>query len=245
MKSSQVLVIRHIAGSGLGLLEKFLKQKGVAIRYFDIASGDALAEPVTDYSHLVILGGPISAYEEDKYPFLLHEFALVEKAIAQKIPTVGICLGSQVLARVLGGKVYRGENGREAGWCEVQFKAAAGQDWLFQHFPERLKVFESHQDTFDLPPQCVHLAFSEKYPHQSFRYQNYVWALQFHLELNQQVLQACASVIAKELVESKIQHTTVEQLIEEAGYYAPLVEPYADRLMEQFLQLSSQCFVDG
>ncbi|MGF1481226.1 MAG: type 1 glutamine amidotransferase [Cyanophyceae cyanobacterium] len=163
-EDSRVLVIRHIEGSGLGLLEKFLKHKGVPIRYFNIASGDALTDAVTDYSHLILLGGPISAYEEDKHPFLLHEFALVETALAQQIPTVGICLGSQVLARVLGAKVYRGEQGREAGWCEVQFNAAARRDWLFQDFPERLQVFESHQDTFDIPPGCVHLASSDQYP---------------------------------------------------------------------------------
>ena len=238
-EDSKVLVIRHVSGSSLGLLEKFLKQKGVFIKYVDIALGETLADSVTDYSHLIILGGPISAYEEEKYPFLRYEFALLETALEQKLPTVGICLGAQILARVLGGKVYRGENGREVGWCEVQFNLAGSQDWLFQNFPDRLKVFESHQDTFEIPSGCIHLALSDKYINQSFRYQNTAWALQFHLEFNQQVLRDCASVIKQELLDSKIKETTIERLIEEAGYQVPLVEPFADRFMEKFLQLSS------
>lgn len=238
-ETSKVLVIKHISGSSLGLLEQFLIQKGVLIQYLDITLGEPLPDSVTDYSHLIILGGPISAYEEEKYPFLRDEFALVETAIEQKLPTIGICLGAQILARVLGGKVYRGENGREVGWCEVQFNSAAKQDWLFENFPDRLNVFESHQDTFEIPPGCLRLASSDQYLNQSFRYQDTAWALQFHLEFNQQVLRDCASVIKQELIDSKVQETTIERLIEEADYQAPLVEPFADRFMEKFLQLSS------
>ena len=163
-----VLVIRHEECSSLGLLESTLRKSEIPFRYLDTPQGDVLLEPIHHYSHLIVLGGSMSAYEDQQYPFLRYEFKLLEDAIAQGIPTLGICLGSQILATVLGAKVYRGESGREAGWCEVQLLAQAAIDPLLKDLPERFKVFQSHQDTFDLPSGCVHLAKSETYPHQAF-----------------------------------------------------------------------------
>jgi GMP synthase (glutamine-hydrolysing) len=233
--SPNLLVIRHEPCSSLGMLQAAVKNAQVPFRYLDISQGEVLAEPIAHYSHIVILGGAISAYEDDRYSFLQTEFKLIETAIAQQIPLLGICLGSQILARVLGAHVYRGEAGREAGWCDLQLTERGQQDALFQGFPDRFKVFESHQDTFDLPPQCVHLAMSSMYPNQSFRYGSTVWAIQFHLEMDEQALGDCASIIERELEESHIQETTLAQLLAEASSHSPLVAPLADRFMQQFL----------
>ena len=186
--SPNLLVIRHEPCSSLGLLVTAVKSAQIPFRYLDISQGEILSEPISDYSHIVILGGAVSAYEDDRYPFLKTEFKLLETAIAQQIPLLGICLGSQILARVLGAHVYRGESGREAGWCDLQLTETGQQDPLFQGFPGQFKVFESHQDTFELPPQCVHLATSRMYPNQAFCYDNRVWAIQFHLEMDEHAL---------------------------------------------------------
>ncbi len=215
------------------------KNQIVRFRYLDTSLGETLDEPLTNYSHLVILGGPISVYEEEKYLFLRDEFKLVEAAIAEKIPTLGICLGSQILAKVLGARVYRGERGREAGWCDLELTDSATNDSLFNGFPQQFKVFESHQDTFDLPLDCLHLAVSQLYPNQAFRYQEHVWSIQFHPEIDDQVLSACGHIIEQELEDSKITDMTLEQLLEEARYHAPAVAPLAADLMEKFLQVKS------
>ena len=238
--SPNLLVIRHEPCSSLGMLETAVKRAQIPFRYLDISQGDVLTEPLSHYSHMVILGGAISAYEDDRYPFLQTEFKLLETAIAQGIPLLGICLGSQILAKVLGARVYRGASGREAGWCNLQLTKAGLQDSLFQGFPTQFKVFESHQDTFDLPPGCVHLASSERYPNQSFCYNHTVWAIQFHLEIDEHALLACAAVIEKELEESQIQDTTLTQLVSEAAAHSPLVAPLADRFMQQFLAVGTQ-----
>lgn len=238
-----VLVLRHETCSSLGLLGRLLEQQGISIQYLNTAQGEVLAKPLSDYSHIVILGGAISAYEEEQYPFLKYEFKLVEKAIAQQIPTLGICLGSQILAHVLGGTVYRGESGREAGWCVLERAEAALTDPIFKDFPQQFQVFESHQDTFTIPPDCVHLVFSNTYPNQAFRYRDYVWAIQFHPEIDDNVLTDCADVIRQELIDSKIEDTTIEQLIAEAGYYAPFTAPLADTIMRNFLQVKSKSLV--
>ncbi|HEY9624085.1 MAG TPA: type 1 glutamine amidotransferase [Crinalium sp.] len=237
LEKNRVLVIRHETCSNLGLLGSTLQPDKTLIRYLDPAEGEVLSEPITDYSHLVILGGPISAYEDDLYPYLRYEFELVEKAIANTIPTLGICLGSQILAKVLGANVYRGTQGREAGWRHISLTEAGQQDPLFHTFPQRFQVFESHQDTFDLPKGCVHLASSDMYPNQAFRYQTHVWSLQFHLEIGEALLLDCAAIIEKELEESQIQDTTLAQLLEDARAHEPSVKPLANTLMQQFLQI--------
>jgi GMP synthase-like glutamine amidotransferase len=237
IKASDILVIRHVTCSGLGLLEQVLQHEMIPVTYLDIAAGETLTTSVKDYSHIIVLGGPVSAYEDDLYPFLRYEFGLVETAIANHIPILGICLGSQVLAKVLGANVYRGENGREAGWYDLHLTHAGHQDPLFQGFPQPFRVFESHQDTFDIPSGCVHLATSAKYPNQAFRYQDFVWAIQFHLEMSETVLVDCSAVLEQELAESNIQHTSLPQLIAEARRYVPSIEPHAYSFMRQFLQV--------
>lgn len=234
-EANRILVIRHEQCSGLGLLDAEPKAQKIPICYLDAAQGETLSEPIDSYSHLVILGGPISAYEDDLYPYLRYEFKLVEQAIEAGIPTLGICLGSQILAKVLGARVYRGEHGREAGWREIHLTDNGRKDALFQGFPASFKAFESHQDTFDLPTGCTHLAFSDMYPHQSFCYQNQVWAIQFHLEMSEQVLLDCSAIIEQEIEESQLQDVTVEQLIAEAQSHVPAVLPLATRFSQQFI----------
>lgn len=235
-KKPSVLVIRHEKCSSLGLLETALKKKAIPFKYLDTPQNEVLLEPVNHYSHIVILGGSISAYDDREYAFLSYEFKLLEDAIAQGISILGICLGSQILATVLGAKVYRGNAGREAGWCEVQLIEHSATDPLFKEFPERFKVFQSHQDTFEMPSGCVHLAKSDKYAHQAFRYQNHVWALQFHLEIDENVLGDCAAVIEQELKDSNIQDTNLAQLLKDAKAHSPFVAPLANCLMHNFLQ---------
>ncbi|KAM3113806.1 type 1 glutamine amidotransferase [Phormidesmis sp. 146-33] len=232
-----ILVIRHEKCTSLGMLKNAAQENNFSIQYLDISQGEGLSHPLESYSHIVVLGGSISAYQNDEYPFLRDEFKLLESAIAQKIPTLGICLGSQVLAKVLGGSVYRGKAGREAGWCEVQLTEAAKTDPLLREFPDRFKVFQSHQDTFDLPPSCTHLAKSEIYTHQAFRYQDFLWAIQFHLEMDDAVIQDCSIVLEQEFAESQIDES-VDRMLIEAKQFSPLVAPLAHQFMHNFLQVS-------
>ncbi|MBW4582621.1 MAG: type 1 glutamine amidotransferase [Tildeniella nuda ZEHNDER 1965/U140] len=237
-KKPSILVIRHEKCSSLGLLETALRKQAVPFKYLDTPQGEVLLEPVNQYSHIIVLGGSMSAYEDQEHAFLRYEFKLLEDAIEQGISTLGICLGSQILATVLGAKVYRGEAGREAGWCDVQLLQSSATDPLLKEFPERFKVFQSHQDTFEIPSGCVHLARSEKYAHQAFRYQNHVWAMQFHLEIDENVLGDCAAVIDQELKDSNIQDTNLIQLLKDAKEHSPFVAPLANRFMHNFLELA-------
>jgi GMP synthase (glutamine-hydrolysing) len=234
-----VLVIRHEQCSSLGLLKVAFEQAKIPFVYLDTPEGETLVDSLTHYSHIIVLGGAVSAYEADQYPYLHYEFELLKQAIQQGIPVLGICLGSQILAHVLGGRVYRGEFGREAGWCELELTSEASDDPVLGDLPAQFKVFQSHQDTFDIPPGCVHLVKSSKYSNQAFRYRDQVWAIQFHPEIDEHVLSNCSAVIEQELIDSKIRDTTLEKLLEEARIHSPTVAPLAAQIMRNFLQISS------
>lgn len=231
-----LLVLQHEECTSLGMLANPLRHLSLPITYLNTSLSQRLQQPLSDFSHIVLLGGAPGVYQAEEYPYLKYEFTLVEQALAQKIPLLGLCLGSQILAKVLGAQVYPGQAGREVGWCDIQLLAAAQQDRLFQGFPPQFRVFQFHQDTFDIPRGAVHLAASQHYPHQAFCYQDFVWGLQFHIEMDAPVIESCAAVLVQELQESNIQTVTVEQMITDAAVYVPPIQLLANQLMAAFLQ---------
>jgi GMP synthase-like glutamine amidotransferase len=218
------------------MLIKAVQASQIPITYLNSSLGERLTTRLTDYSHIVLLGGAPGVYQADEYAYLKYEFQLVEQALAAKLPMLGLCLGSQILARVLGAQVYPGQAGREVGWCDVSLLASALQDKLLHLFPSQFRVFQFHQDTFEIPSGCVHLAESTQYPNQAFCYQDFAWGLQFHLEMDAPVIQACAPVLEQELLASDIRNITVAQMIADAELLAPSVQTLANQLMQRFLQ---------
>lgn len=180
----KVLVFQHMAHEILGTLDPLLRKSGYRIQYVNF-DRDPDAQPAIDkYDSLVILGGPMGVYEAEKYKHLKTEMRAIEDALRKDIPILGICLGSQLLAHVLGGEV-RKHHEREMGWFNVHMTDEGLKDPVFGHFQRTEKVFQSHGDTFDVPKSAVHLAWSELCPGQAFRYGNKVFAMQFHLEVDQ------------------------------------------------------------
>lgn len=195
MVKMRVLAIRHVHVENLGLLEPILKDMAFELDYMDTAQGEKLKRSLKDYSLVVVLGGYMGAYEEDLYPFLSYEFRLIEEALKLDIPLIGICLGSQMLAKVLGAKVYKGEKGKEIGWFEVYKR---DDHIYFEEFPQRLKVFQWHGDTFDLPSGAVRVYSSEKYENQAFVYKRAV-GLQFHIEVDKNMIKDWVKIYEDEL----------------------------------------------
>jgi GMP synthase-like glutamine amidotransferase len=196
----KALAIRHVLAEHLGMMERALRNLGFKVEYLDTAKGETLKEPLEEYSLLVVLGGYMGAYEENLYPFLSYEFRLMEQALKLNIPILGICLGAQMLAKVLGARVFKGDKGKEIGWMDV-FKV--GEHELFQEFPNVLKVFQWHGDTFELPKGALRVYASEKYENQAFVYGKAV-GLQFHIEVDQNMVKEWAELYRDELQEEKI-----------------------------------------
>jgi GMP synthase (glutamine-hydrolysing) len=177
MKS--LLAIRHVPYEDLGCFEAPLTNSGYAIRYVDAPTADFSRIAQANWDLLVVLGGPIGVLEQDDYPFLGQELRLLEKRCEQKSPTLGICLGSQLMAHVLGAHIHRNRS-MEIGWKSLSL-TGAGHDSSLQHFHR--PVFHWHSEEFDLPAGARHLAYTDLCPHQAFSIGRSLLGLQFHPEV--------------------------------------------------------------
>lgn len=174
------VAIRHVAFEDLDLLEGVLARRGFRIHYLeaptdDLAGLDALAPDL-----LVVLGGPIGAYDDEPFPFLKHELAAVERRLAADRPILGLCLGAQVMARALGARVYPNPNGKEIGWSALELTPEGERSVLAGL--EGAAVLHWHGDTFDLPEGARRLASTAITPNQAFAWGRNALGLQFHIE---------------------------------------------------------------
>ena len=144
------------------------------------------------------MGGPMSVNDEADYPWLESEDRLLKQALARDFPTLGICLGSQLVAKAAGGTIRRGPR-KEIGWYPVRLTMAARRDPLFREFPETIEVFEWHGEYFDTPPGAVNLAGSELYQCQAFSIGRNVYGLLFHLEVTGQMVREWVATFKEEL----------------------------------------------
>lgn len=152
-----------------------------------------------DVDALVVMGGPMSVNEYDRFPWLTGVKGLIGGMIASDKPVLGICLGSQLLASVLGSPVYRNEH-KEIGWFPVELTEAGKQHPFTAHLPATFNTFHWHGDTFDLPDGALHLARSAGCKNQAFVYGKSL-GLQFHMEMTQEGMVEICERCARELVD--------------------------------------------
>lgn len=226
-------VIRHLAFEDLGSLAEALNQQDYALTYLE-AGLDTLAdiEPLTP-DLVVILGGPIGAYDEQNYPFLVDELRLLESRLKADLPTLGICLGAQLIARALGANVYPGPY-KEIGWSPLEL-SNEGIDSPLVHLAEaNTAVFHWHGDTFDLPVGSIHLASSSKYQNQAFSWGESGLALQFHPEVTARNLERWFIGHACEI--SGTSGVSIAQLREDTARYANQLESQAAKFWRAWLE---------
>ena len=172
--------LQHVPFEGLGCMEDWFVSRGHQLsctRMFDAAD---LPSP-EDFDWLVVMGGPMGVNDQDKYPWLEPEIALIKAVMKQSKRILGICLGAQLMATALGAKVKKNRH-KEIGWFHVQSQAM-GNDPLGQVLPPRFRAFHWHGETFDVPAHAIPLGSSEATICQGFRAGPRGLALQFHLEL--------------------------------------------------------------
>lgn len=176
------VAIRHVAFEDLDLLEGVLAERGFAVRYVEAATDDLSELDRLDPDLLVVLGGPIGAYDEALFPFLKAEFKVVERRLQADRPILGLCLGAQIMARVLGARVYGNPAGKELGWSALSL-TPAGENSVLAGLGDAC-VLHWHGDTFDLPHGAEWLASTPVTPHQAFSWGQRGLGLQFHAEVS-------------------------------------------------------------
>jgi GMP synthase-like glutamine amidotransferase len=177
------LVITHIESEDPGHLARWLPEEGLELEVVEPWRGDALPASLDGYSALVVLGGPQQAYDDGSAPWLRQTKELLRAAVGAQLPTFAVCLGAQLLAEAMGGRVVVGEAGPELGARLVAKRDQAGNDPLFWDLPLSPVVVQWHWDVVrDLPPGSTLLMSSTTYPHQAFRVGERAWGIQFHVE---------------------------------------------------------------
>lgn len=178
--SLQACVVRHVAFEDLGTFGPVLSAAGFDLTVMD-AGVDDVFEPIVHSDLVVVLGGPIGVYEQDRYPFLSDELRALSKRAREGRATLGICLGAQLIAAALGARVFPGGK-KEIGWGPLEL-TAAGRDSCVGKLQGQ-SVLHWHGDTFDLPRGAELLASTSVYPHQAFSVGSNILALQFHPEID-------------------------------------------------------------
>ena len=183
-----VFFIKHINIEGPETLGEFFKKHGFTSRTLDLSYGDNFPKDFSDIEAVVCLGGPMNVYEEDKYPFLKEEDVFIKKVLKEEISFLGICLGSQLLAKAAGAKVT--ENAvKEIGWYKVELTADGKKDLLFEGIPEEIEIYQWHGDTFAIPREGKWLASSQLCAHQALKVGPCAYGLQFHIEITDKSIQ--------------------------------------------------------
>jgi len=215
----RMVIVQHEPGEGAGTLAPFLPGARV-VRTFE---GDPVPR---EAEALVVLGGGMSAYEADRLPHLRAEIDLLRSCVARGRPVLGICLGSQLLAVALGAQVARAP-AKEIGFYRVRLTPEARQDPLFSEAPADFVAFHWHGDAFTLPAGAVPLAASTMTPLQAYRFGANAWGVQFHLEVDEQVLSAMM---------------TGEAELQEAGVDPALLRLQAARELPRLREIASGVF---
>ncbi len=220
--------LQHVEFEGLGCIRSWAESAGCRI------SGTRLYQPhrlpeIEDVDWLVVMGGPMNIYEDVQYPWLVEEKALIARAIENQKMVLGICLGAQLIADVLGARVSSNP-AREIGWYPVYRIAASTRMSQLSAMEDAFEALHWHGDTFALPDGAVHLARSEACENQAFFYNQRVLGLQFHLEMTPKGFQSLVKNCAKDVESGPFVQSPAAMLANPQRFER------ANRIMERLLE---------
>ncbi len=216
----KVLAFQHYPTEPMGYIEEVLKDLGVDYEYVKLYEGE-FPEELTEYTHLVFMGGPMGVYEEDKYPFLAREKEIIRNT---NLPVIGFCLGAQLIASAYGKEVYPFK--KELGWMEV---VKVEDDISTKGLPEKMTVFQWHGDTFDLPDNSVLLYRGYEVENQAFRVGKAL-GFQFHLEVTE-------DIVKKWIEDEEMSDDEKNKILDDTEKFVEKANELCEILIKNFLKL--------
>lgn len=232
----RVHFIQHVAFETPGNILSFVARKGWTASYTKIHESPQFPR-AEEIDAVVVMGGPMSAYDDEKLSWLTPEKAFIEDAIRTGKKVLGICLGAQLIADVLGAKVYPGPE-KEIGWFPVWLTEAGKTSRMFEGLSQEFVPLHWHGDTFDLPKGAVCLASSELTRNQAFSFGLTVLALQFHIEMSPEDASDISSHCAGELTKARWVQTA-DEISGQTKLFAENVR-HLDIILENFFTASER-----
>jgi len=228
-----VVAIEHTECETPGTISEALQSSGIDMRHIRTFRGDTVPAEIDSASGLVVMGGPMGVYEQERYPFLRDEIRLIEDAIRGEIPVLGVCLGSQLLATALGARVKKGKQ-KEIGWHTVNLAEATLNDPFWEGVDRSFRGFHWHGDVFDLPEGAISLASSALTRCQAFRYGPNAYGILCHMEVTREIISCMIDAFAGELSEEKIEGET---LLRQAETHLPPLQRVGGTLFRRWTGL--------
>jgi GMP synthase (glutamine-hydrolysing) len=219
------------------VFESVMRDRGWGIVRVELDEGEPLPAQ-HECDAIVVMGGPMGAYDEARYPWLSEELLSLRSAIEAGVPVFGVCLGSQLIAASLGGRAYPGAT-PEIGVLDVELTATGREDPVTGILPPRFPTLQWHSDTFELPDGAVRLAGSPAYRNQAFRYGELTYAVQFHIEVTPAMAAEWGQVPAYAAALGAVRGPgSLERLLAEFAERAGEMEPLARALFERWAMLA-------
>lgn len=230
-----ILIVKHIAIEGPGTLEYFLEKKDLGLRVIELGNGEPLPKDLSPFKAVIVLGGPMNVYEQEKYPFLKEEDVFLKEVIKKEIPLLGICLGAQLIAKACGAKVFKAPI-KEVGWSKVSLTKEGQADPIFEGLKSECDVFQWHEDTFAIPEKGQLLASARSCPHQAFRVGKSAYGVQFHVEVTGKMIKDWAEAYFEK--ENKDSAQEKEKMLKQYKGLRIQYDNQAEIMCENFLSLA-------
>ena len=232
----RMIVLQHLPCEHPGIFRQFMEEDGVEVLTVDLSTGEPLPH-LRSADALLVFGGPMNVYEEERYPWLAAETASIREAALAGMPVIGVCLGAQLLAKSLGATVTRNPD-PEVGLLDIELNQAGLADPLFRGWPRRAPVVQWHSDTFALPDGGVLLASSAACAHQAFRFGETAYGLQFHPEVTAEMVMEWSDIPEYASAMEKITRGSGTNPFHRVAPMAAELTERARLLYRNFLQLA-------
>ncbi len=223
--------LQHAPFEGLAKIEEWAAKANHSVKASRLYANDPL--PAADsFDMLVVMGGPMSANDDARYRWMKGEKLLIELAIEKGKKVLGVCLGAQLIAHVLGAKVYANRE-KEIGWFPIELDPPNVRHHPLSVLPQRITVFHWHGDTFDIPKGAAHLARSRACENQAFAVGNHVIGLQFHLEMGMPHIESLLRHAASDITEGDFV-MNAEEMLDLSASQAPPLNAALCRFLDSF-----------